>query len=167
MATKCQLAATAVTANAINRCRVSRPSAARQGDISGILARAVLARGGPCGASGQVQRAGGAAVYRVGSQPVCHAVFDSAPGIKRARPNEGIALSQHRTGARSSRRKRGLFRRFGIVFPAAVIAAIAVIAVAVGAVVFAPGSGAFSAAEAIEAVPGSPPWPCSRPSASS
>jgi hypothetical protein len=48
-----------------------------------------------------------------------------------------------------------LFRRFGIVFPAAVIAAIAVIAVAVGAVVFAPGSGAFSAAEAIEAVPGS------------
>jgi hypothetical protein len=48
-----------------------------------------------------------------------------------------------------------LFRRFGIVFPAAVIAVIAVIGVAVGAVVFAPGSGAFSAAEAIEAVPGS------------
>jgi len=36
-----------------------------------------------------------------------------------------------------------------------VIAAIAVVGVAVGAVVFAPGSGAFSAAEAIEAVPGS------------
>ena len=35
------------------------------------------------------------------------------------------------------------------------IAVIAVIGVAVGAVVFAPGSGAFSAAEAIEAVPGS------------
>jgi hypothetical protein len=48
-----------------------------------------------------------------------------------------------------------LFRRFGIVFPAAVIAVIAVIGVAVGAAVFAPGSGAFSAAEAIEAVPGS------------
>jgi hypothetical protein len=64
-------------------------------------------------------------------------------------------LSRHRTGVRSSRRKRGLFRRFGIVFPAAVIAVIAVIGVAVGASVFAPGSGAFSAAEAIEAVPGS------------
>jgi hypothetical protein len=48
-----------------------------------------------------------------------------------------------------------LFRRFGIVFPAAVIAAVAVIAVAVGAMVLAPGTGAFSAAEAIEAVPGS------------
>jgi hypothetical protein len=48
-----------------------------------------------------------------------------------------------------------LFRRFGIVFPAAVIAVIVVIGVAVGAMVFAPGSGAFSAAEAIEAVPGS------------
>jgi hypothetical protein len=48
-----------------------------------------------------------------------------------------------------------LFRRFGIVFPAAVIAVIAVIGVAVGAEVLAPGSGAFSAAEAIEAVPGS------------
>jgi hypothetical protein len=41
------------------------------------------------------------------------------------------------------------------VFPAAVIAAVAVIAVAVGAMVLAPGTGAFSAAEAIEAVPGS------------
>jgi hypothetical protein len=48
-----------------------------------------------------------------------------------------------------------LIRRFGIVFPVAVIAAIVVIGVAVGAQVFAPGSGAFSAAEAIEAVPGS------------
>ena len=102
-----------------------------------------------------MQRAGGAAVYRVGSQLVCRGNFDSAPGIRRVWPDEGIALSQHRTGARSSRRKRGLFRRFGIVFPAAVIAAIAVIGVAVGASVFAPGSGAFSAAEAIEAGPGS------------
>jgi hypothetical protein len=64
-------------------------------------------------------------------------------------------LSRHRTGARSNRRKRGLIRRVGIVFPVAVFAAIAVIGVAVGAEVFAPGSGAFSAAEAIEAVPGS------------
>jgi hypothetical protein len=64
-------------------------------------------------------------------------------------------LSGHRTGARSNRRKRGLIRRVGIVFPVAVFAAIAVIGVAVGAQVFAPGSGAFSAAEAIEAVPAS------------
>jgi hypothetical protein len=64
-------------------------------------------------------------------------------------------LSRHRTGARSNRRKRGLIRRFGIVFPAAVIAAVAVIGVAVGAAVFSPGSGAFNAAQAIEAVPGS------------
>ncbi len=64
-------------------------------------------------------------------------------------------MSRHGTGARSGRRKRGLFRRLGIVFPAAVIAAIVVIGVAVGAMVFAPGSGASSAAEAIEAVPGS------------
>jgi hypothetical protein len=68
---------------------------------------------------------------------------------------ERIALSQHRTGARSNRRKRGRIRRVGIVFPVAVIAAVAVIGVAVGAEVFAPGSGAFNAAEAIEAVPGS------------
>jgi hypothetical protein len=64
-------------------------------------------------------------------------------------------LSQHRTGARSNRRKRGLIRRFGILFPAAVIATVAVIAVAVGAKVFAPRSGAFSAVQAIEMVPGS------------
>ncbi len=64
-------------------------------------------------------------------------------------------MSRHRTGARSSRRKRGLIRRFGIVFPAAVIATVAVIAVAVGGKVFAPGSSAFSAVEAIEIVPGS------------
>ena len=64
-------------------------------------------------------------------------------------------MSGHRTGARSNRRKRGLIRRIGIVFPVAVFAAIAVIGVAVGGQVFAPGSGAFSAAEAIEAVPAS------------
>ena len=64
-------------------------------------------------------------------------------------------MSRHRTGARSSRRKQGLFRRFGIVFPAAVFALVAVIGVAVGGKVFAPGSGAFSAVQAIEMVPGS------------
>ena len=64
-------------------------------------------------------------------------------------------MSRHRTGARSSRRKRGLIRRFGIVFPAAVIAVVAVSGVAVGAKVLAPGSSAFSAVQAIEMVPGS------------
>jgi hypothetical protein len=64
-------------------------------------------------------------------------------------------LSRHRTGARSSRRKRGLIRRFGIVFPAAIVAVIAVTGVAVGIKVFAPGSSAFSAVRAIGMVPGS------------
>jgi hypothetical protein len=64
-------------------------------------------------------------------------------------------LSRHRTGARSNRRKRGLIRRFGIVFPAAVIAMVAIIVVAVGARVLAPRTGAFSAVQAIEMVPGS------------
>jgi hypothetical protein len=73
----------------------------------------------------------------------------------RARLDERTTLSRHRTGARSSRRKRGLFRRFGIVFPAAVIAVIAVGAVAVGAKALAPNSSAFSAVQAIEMVPGS------------
>ena len=64
-------------------------------------------------------------------------------------------MSRHRTGARSSRRKQGLFRRFGIVFPATIFALVAVIGVAVGGKVFASGSGAFSAVQAIEMVPGS------------
>jgi hypothetical protein len=64
-------------------------------------------------------------------------------------------LSRHRTGNRSNRRKRGLIRRVGIVFPVAVFAAVAVIGVAVGAEVFGPGSGAFNVAQAVEAVPGS------------
>jgi hypothetical protein len=71
------------------------------------------------------------------------------------RPEKGTALSRHRTGNRSNRRKRGLIRRVGIVFPVAVFAAIAVIGVAVGASVFGPGSGAFNIAQAVEAVPGS------------
>ena len=64
-------------------------------------------------------------------------------------------MSRHRTGARSSRRKQGLIRRFGIVFPAAIVAVLAVTAVAVGAKLLAPGSSAFSAVQAIEMVPGS------------
>ena len=64
-------------------------------------------------------------------------------------------MSRHRTGARSSRRKRGLIRRFGLVFPVAVFALVAIIGVAVGGKVFAPGSSAFGAVEAIEIVPGS------------
>jgi hypothetical protein len=68
---------------------------------------------------------------------------------------ERTALSRHRTGARSSRRKRSLIRRTGIVFPVAVIAAVAVIAVAVTSYVLAPGSTSVGAAAAIEAIPGS------------
>jgi hypothetical protein len=64
-------------------------------------------------------------------------------------------LSRHRTGTRSNRRKRGLIRRVGLVFPVAVIAAVAVIGVAVGAEVVGRGSGGFNVAQAIEAVPGS------------
>jgi hypothetical protein len=82
-------------------------------------------------------------------------LIPAASGKRRAWPEERIALSRHRTGARSSRRKRGLIRRVGIVFPAAVIAAIVVIGVAVGARLFAPVSGAFNAVEAIGQVSGS------------
>jgi hypothetical protein len=64
-------------------------------------------------------------------------------------------LSRHRTGNRSDRRKRGLIRRFGIVFLVAGFAVVAVIGVAVGASVFGQGSGAFNIARAMEAVPGS------------
>jgi hypothetical protein len=64
-------------------------------------------------------------------------------------------LSRHRTGARSGRRKRGLFRRFGIVLPVAVFSLVAIIGVAVGGKLFAPGSSAFSAVQAIGVVPGS------------
>ena len=64
-------------------------------------------------------------------------------------------MSRHRTGTRSNRRKRGLIRRVGIVFPVAVFAAVAVIGVAVGAEVVGQGSGAFNVAQAVEAVPGS------------
>jgi hypothetical protein len=64
-------------------------------------------------------------------------------------------LSRHRTGSRSSRRKRGLIRRVGIVFPVAVIAVLVVVGVALGAQLFAPGSGAFTAVAALDQVQGS------------
>jgi hypothetical protein len=48
-----------------------------------------------------------------------------------------------------------LFRRFGIVFPVAVFALVAIVGVAVGGKLLAPGSSAFSAVQAIEMVPGS------------
>ena len=76
-------------------------------------------------------------------------------GLADERTALSTALSRHRTGTRSNRRKRGLIRRVGIVFPVAVIAVIAVIGVAVGARAFSPVSGAFSAADALEAVPAS------------
>jgi hypothetical protein len=64
-------------------------------------------------------------------------------------------LSRHRTGNRSDLRKRGLIRRVGIVFPVAVLAAVAVAGVAVGAAAFAPGARVFNVVRAVEAVPGS------------
>jgi hypothetical protein len=91
----------------------------------------------------------------MGPRPESRDFSETAADISRAWPDERIALSRHGTGARSSRRKRGLIRRFGIVFPAAVFALVAVLTVAVGGKVFAPGTGAFSAVQAIEMVPGS------------
>src|SRR5580704_13194639 len=126
------------------------------GELSGIVVRqrylrAAARRRTRSGAAGR-WRGGNAANAR--SRKTRHSP-KTAASISRAWPDERIALSRHRTGARSSRRKRGLIRRFGIVFPAAVIATVAVIVVAVGAKVFAPRSGAFGAVRAIEMVPGS------------
>ncbi len=64
-------------------------------------------------------------------------------------------MSRHRTGTRRDRRKRGLIRRFGIVFPVAVFAAIAVIGVAVGAEIFAPVSAALKIVQSVGVVEGS------------
>jgi len=121
---------------------------------------ALLSASGTCarrpgGAPGQVRRGrwrGGNAANARSGKP---GFTETAVSISRARPNERIALSRHRTGARSSRRKRGLIRRFGLVFPVTIFAVIAVIGVAVGGKLFAPGSSAFSAVQAIEMVPGS------------
>ena len=64
-------------------------------------------------------------------------------------------MSRHRTGARSSRRKRGLIRRFGLVVPVTIFAVIAVVGVAVAGKLVEPGSSAFGAVQAIGVVPGS------------
>jgi hypothetical protein len=57
-------------------------------------------------------------------------------------------------GPRSSRRRRGLFRRTGIVFPAAVVAVLMVVGVGVTAYLHRPtGNGASSLAQAIDALP--------------
>jgi hypothetical protein len=79
----------------------------------------------------------------------------TAANIARAWPDERIALSRHRTGARSSRRKRGLIRRFGLVVPVTIFAVIAVVGVAVAGKLVEPGSSAFGAVQAIGVVPGS------------
>jgi hypothetical protein len=63
-------------------------------------------------------------------------------------------LSRHGTGSRSSRRKRGLFHRTGIVIPAAGIAALAVAGVTLAAYLLGPGTaGAGGADAALEAIP--------------
>ena len=64
-------------------------------------------------------------------------------------------MSRHRTGSRADRRKRGLIRRVGVVFPVSIFAVVVVAAVALGAALFSPGTSAFNVAEAVEAVPGS------------
>jgi hypothetical protein len=126
------------------------------GDLSGIVIRqrylrAAARRRTRSGAAGF----GGATGIPRTPAPGKPAFTETATSIARAWPDERIALSRHRTGARSSRRKRGLIRRFGLVFPAAIFAVIAIIGVAVGGKLFAPGSSAFSAVQAIEMVPGS------------
>src|SRR6266571_8011944 len=126
------------------------------GDLSGIVVRqrylrAAARRRTRSGAAGSVARR----ECRERPQPGKPGFTETAVSISWAWPDERIALSRHRTGARSSRRKRGLIRRFGLVFPAAIFAVIAVIGVAVGGKLFAPGSSAFSAVQAIEMVPGS------------
>jgi len=126
-------------------------------DLSGIVVRQRYLRvAGQAAHQGQVQRVGVVRPdYPADPRPESRDFSETGAGISRAWSDERIALSRHRTGARSSRRKRGLIRRFGIVLPAAVFALVAVIAVAVGGKIFAPGTGAFSAVQAIEMVPGS------------
>ena len=93
--------------------------------------------------------------YCIGPGPECRHLPARRTASNAGTADERIALSRHRTGARSTRRKRGLFRRLGIVFPAAVIAIIAVAGVAVGAKALSPGTSATGAVQAIEMVPGS------------
>jgi hypothetical protein len=126
------------------------------GELSGIVIRQRYLRA----AARRRTRSGAAGQWRGGKgrerpQPESRDSPKTAASISRAWPDERIALSRHRTGARSSRRKRGLIRRFGLVFPVTIFAVIAVAGVAVGGKLFAPGSSAFGAVQAIGVVPGS------------
>lgn len=90
-------------------------------------------------------------------------VAGSLRGIRRGRLTaerrgvwltERTALPRHGTGSRSSRRKRGLFHRTGIVIPVAGIAALVVGGVSLAAYVLGPGTaGADGADAALEAIP--------------
>src|SRR6201994_3928505 len=67
--------------------------------------------------------------------------------------DERIALSRHRTGARSGRRTNRFIRRSGVILPAAVVAAIAVGGVSTAAWLMGPSSsGASGAAAGLEAI---------------
>jgi hypothetical protein len=126
------------------------------GDLSGIVIRqrylrAAAKRRTRSGAAGPVAWR----ECRERPQPESRDSPKTAASIARAWPDERIALSRHRTGARSSRRKRGLIRRFGLVVPVTIFAVIAVVGVAVGGKLIEPGSSAFGAVQAIGVVPGS------------
>ena len=69
-------------------------------------------------------------------------------------PQSSTTRPRSSGGRRSSRRKRGLFRRTGIVLPAFLVAVLLVAGVAFGAKMMSPnGSGANSLAQAIDSLP--------------
>ena len=145
-----------VTAVPVNPPRAFLPKCRAHGQLSGIVIRQRYLRA----AARRRTRSGAARPVawrecRERPQPESRDSPKTAASIARAWPDERIALSRHRTGARSSRRKRGLIRRFGLVFPVAIFAVIAVVGVAVGGKLVAPGSSAFGAVQAIGVVPGS------------
>jgi hypothetical protein len=68
--------------------------------------------------------------------------------------SSGTGPRRSASGPRSSRRKRGLFRRTGIVLPAFAVAVVLVAVVAFAAKIMSPnGSGASSLAQALDSVP--------------
>ncbi len=87
-------------------------------------------------------------LVRLARLPISH--LRSLSRITTSHPGRRTAKKTNHRPQTSS-----LVRRYGLIFPAAVMAAIMVIGVAVGARIFAPGSSTFSAVQAIEAVPGS------------
>ncbi|HYZ56183.1 MAG TPA: lytic transglycosylase domain-containing protein [Streptosporangiaceae bacterium] len=94
--------------------------------------------------------------WAAGESLPCAAAVDAPDNSSGVFADERIALSRHRTGARSSRRKGSFLRRNGVILPVAVVAAIAVAAVSVAAWVMGPSaSGASGAAAAMEAIPNS------------